>query len=152
MWKYRELFTGTPSRAYFPRGFWWDEGFHQLIISKWDEELSRDMISSWLNVMEKSGWIPREQILGSEAESRVRNEISMKFCAGIWPRNAGSRWVYHSIPHACQPACHVHDNWQHAGSQKRKADCSRSRVVQRYDSIRGHYLTCLIWTQVYWLN
>jgi mannosyl-oligosaccharide glucosidase len=68
----RELFTGTPSRAYFPRGFWWDEGFHQLIVSKWDDELSRDMISSWLGVMEKNGWIPREQILGSEAESRVR--------------------------------------------------------------------------------
>ncbi len=33
------------------------------------------MISSWLNVMEKNGWIPREQILGSEAESRVRKTL-----------------------------------------------------------------------------
>ena len=69
------LFTATPCRSYFARGFLWDEGFHQLIISKWDLELSLDMVNTWLDTMDNQGWIPREQIRGVEAEAQVPVEF-----------------------------------------------------------------------------
>ena len=69
------LFTATPCRSYFARGFLWDEGFHQLIISKWDLELSLDMVNTWLDTMSLQGWIPREQIRGTEAEAQVPVEF-----------------------------------------------------------------------------
>ena len=74
--KEKGLFTATPCRSYFARGFLWDEGFHQLIISKWDLELSLDMVNTWLDTMNNQGWIPREQIRGTEAEAQVPAEFT----------------------------------------------------------------------------
>ena len=73
--KEKGLFTATPCRSFFARGFLWDEGFHNIIISKWNIKLSMDIINSWLNTMSLNGYIPREQIRGFESENQVPSDF-----------------------------------------------------------------------------
>lgn len=66
-----ELFTLVPSRPFFPRGFYWDEGFHLLPLLKYDTDLALEIFKSWFDLIDDEGWIAREQILGPELRSRV---------------------------------------------------------------------------------
>ncbi|KAM6289128.1 mannosyl-oligosaccharide glucosidase [Aegotheles albertisi] len=72
------LFTAVPSRSFFPRGFLWDEGFHQLLVARWAPALARDVVAHWLDTATAEGWIPREQILGEEARAKVPPEFLLQ--------------------------------------------------------------------------
>ena len=74
-----ELLTGTPSRSSFPRGFYWDEGFHLLHISAWDPKLAQEIFESWTRLIDADGWVAREQILGNEARSQVPPEFRTQY-------------------------------------------------------------------------
>lgn len=74
-----ELFSFVPSRPFFPRGFYWDEGFHLMPASLWDLDLALEVLQSWYALTDENGWIGREQILGEEARSKVPKEFRTQF-------------------------------------------------------------------------
>lgn len=73
-----ELFSAIPSRTFFPRGFYWDEGFQLIPILQYDTDLVLEILKSWFNLIDEDGWIAREQILGPEARSQVPVEFQVQ--------------------------------------------------------------------------
>ncbi|ANB14481.1 Cwh41p [Sugiyamaella lignohabitans] len=74
-----ELFTAVPSRPFFPRGFYWDEGFHLIPVLDYDADLTLEVLKSWFSLVDGDGWIAREQILGPEARSKVPTEFRTQY-------------------------------------------------------------------------
>lgn len=81
----RALFTATPSRPFFPRGFYWDEGFHLAIIGDWDNDLTLDILKSWVDAIDENGWVAREQIMGEESRSKVPPEFQTQYPSAANP-------------------------------------------------------------------
>ncbi|SCU92691.1 LAME_0F01068g1_1 [Lachancea meyersii CBS 8951] len=74
-----QLFSSVPSRAFFPRGFYWDEGFHLLQMMEYDCDLVLEILQSWFDLIEEeTGWVARELILGNEARSKVPQEFQIQ--------------------------------------------------------------------------
>eukprot|EP01060_Flectonema_neradi_P036781 TRINITY_DN718_c6_g3_i1.p1 TRINITY_DN718_c6_g3~~TRINITY_DN718_c6_g3_i1.p1 ORF type:complete len:1071 (+),score=233.34 TRINITY_DN718_c6_g3_i1:51-3215(+) len=81
------LFSFTPSRTSFPRGFLWDEGFHLRTVLQFDKALAAESLASWMGTMRgnkdssvcQGGWIPREQAIGEFARARIPNKFIAQF-------------------------------------------------------------------------
>ncbi|ETO25348.1 hypothetical protein RFI_11786 [Reticulomyxa filosa] len=102
------------------KGFLWDEGFHQLIIGRYDPKLSIEIITSWLNTMDDNGWIAREQIVGEEARSRVPEAFQVQM-----PHIANPPTMFLAI-HA------LHHHW--VTKFRQLAHCSNDQVQVAVDS------------------
>ncbi|KAI4964728.1 hypothetical protein ZWY2020_059785 [Hordeum vulgare] len=70
------LYTAVPSRSFFPRD---SCGTRASISYRWDAHISMDIIGHWLDLINADGWIPREQILGAEALSKVPEEFVLQY-------------------------------------------------------------------------
>lgn len=79
------LLTATPSRSFFPRGFYWDEGFHLQVLGEWDNDLSLEILKSWVDLIDEDGWVGREQILGEEARSKVPEQFRAQYPSNANP-------------------------------------------------------------------
>lgn len=84
-----------------------DEGFHLLHIGAWDNALSLEILKDWINLVDKDGWVGREQILGEEARSRVGSSLQILIlCLNLHP--TGTRGVPNPGPNLCEPTYSRH--------------------------------------------
>jgi mannosyl-oligosaccharide glucosidase len=129
-----ELLAYTPSRAVFPRGFLWDEGFHLLPVLEWDADLAVEVIRSWLALMDDDGWIAREQVIGREAESATPGDFVTQF-----PHIANPPTLFMIISKFLDmlqgnTKYYGHDSWYLT-----KADTGKTFINDIYPLLKRHY-------------
>jgi mannosyl-oligosaccharide glucosidase len=129
-----ELLTHTPSRAMFPRGFLWDEGFHLLPVLDWDADLAVEVVRSWLALMDDDGWIAREQILGAEAEFATPDDFVTQF-----PHIANPPTMFLVISKfidilESKTKYYGHESWYLT-----KANAGRAFITDMYPFLKKHY-------------
>lgn len=141
-----ELFSLVPSRTTFPRGFYWDEGFHLIPILSYDSDLALDIVKSWLSLIDEDGWIAREQILGTESRARVPEEFVTQNPNIANPPTI--MMVFHQLLHL---ANHIKDNSIETGDdeftgdlqlgdvQLKNAELLNSYAEEIYPKLQLHY-------------
>ena len=53
--------------------------YHTALLANPLTSTRLEIVKSWLNLMDEDGWIAREQILGSEARSKVPPEFTIQY-------------------------------------------------------------------------
>ncbi|KAF7295130.1 Mannosyl-oligosaccharide glucosidase [Mycena indigotica] len=147
----RALLTATPSRSFFPRGFYWDEGFHLLHIGAWDSDFSLEILRHWIDLIDSDGWVAREQILGEEARSKVPAEFQTQVPNYANPPTltmAVTAYIARVKKAAASSGPSVHDLGMELGSQLVLKDSSSSYLEPEtalsflksiYGPLKRHY-------------
>eukprot|EP00731_Ephydatia_muelleri_P037476 Em0481g3a len=78
------LYTAVPSRSFFPRGFLWDEGFHQLLVAHWDVSIVKEYV-----VQHSENANPPTFFLTLESLLHImhkKDSMDLDFLRSIYPR------------------------------------------------------------------
>jgi mannosyl-oligosaccharide glucosidase len=129
-----ELLTHTPSRAVFPRGFLWDEGFHLLPVLEWDADLAVEVVRNWLALMDVDGWIGREQILGAEAEFATPADFITQY-----PHIANPPTLFLVVSRFIDMLEGKTKYYGHESWYLTKADTGKAFITDMYPLLKRHY-------------
>ncbi|KAF1835119.1 glycoside hydrolase [Decorospora gaudefroyi] len=129
-----ELLTHTPSRATFPRGFLWDEGFHLLLVIEWDADLAIEVLRGWLALMDEDGWIAREQILGAEAESATPADFITQY-----PHIANPPTMFLVISKLIDMLNGATKYRGHPSAYLSKPETGKALITELYPLLKKHY-------------
>lgn len=129
-----ELLTHTPSRALFPRGFLWDEGFHLLPVLEWDADLALEIVRNWLSLMDDDGWIAREQVIGAETESTTPWEFATQY-----PHIANPPTMFLVVSTFIDMLEGRTKYYGHESLYLSKVDAGKALVAELYPRLKKHY-------------